>query len=230
VFSDQNDFSESPALARNVPSVFIWDVLAQNLEIVTIEKRVFRYRLGHGFCLCFGWLSLYRLFYVGLPSCTTQGRKDTRRNDGRVSLFYSVELVYFNLAVRGCTTAKILLLRHCITAKIPSNSQHSRRKVSLFFHCTTVIQRHCTGHSATQTPIGYKHTLARLSPVQASPKPSQLAGWNLKPRTRILHCLTAQEYQRRMLLGAVAVVCVVDGPQDYGRQERPVLSLGVVHK
>jgi hypothetical protein len=54
VFSDQNDFSESLALARNVPSVFIWDVLAQNLEIVTIEKRVFRYRLGHGFCLCFG--------------------------------------------------------------------------------------------------------------------------------------------------------------------------------
>jgi hypothetical protein len=122
-------FSESPALARNVPSVFIWDVLAQNLEIVTIEKRVFRYRLGHGFCLCFGWLSLYRLFYVGLPSCTTQGRKDTRRNDGRVSLFYSVELVYFNLAVLGCITAKILLLRHCITAKIPSNSQYSRGQI-----------------------------------------------------------------------------------------------------
>jgi hypothetical protein len=76
--------------------------------------------------------------------------------------------------------------------------------------------------------MGYKHTLARLSTVQASPKPSQLAGWNLKPRTRTIQRRASQKYQRLMLLGAVAVVGVVDGPQ-YDRQERPVLSLGVVH-
>ena len=37
---------------------------------------------------------------------------------------------------------------------------------SLLPHCITPQD----GHSATQTPMGYKHTLARLSTVQASPE------------------------------------------------------------